>query len=88
MIKKFLIWETMNLSTCEDSSTDTIKSPKKIRCQVSFFYLSYIRCQVSHVRCHLSHVTNANSHSTSVSGDTADSHQKINSVTTGVTTQI
>ena len=39
------IWETLNLSTCAESSTDTGKSEKLKK--------GRIMCHVSHVMCHL-----------------------------------
>ena len=56
--KNFCILETLNLSTCADSSTDDpppCPPPKKVsgvRC-----HMSGVRCHMSCVTCHLSHVT-------------------------------
>ena len=70
-----LIWETLNLSTDADSSTNTktdynkhkIKKVNKlwVMCRVSYFtfYLSCVMCHVRRVTCNMSPVTKANSHS-------------------------
>ena len=65
------IQETLNLSACAVSSTNTIKPPKnqggkkKKKNYVSNvkYHLSHVICHVLCVTCYLSHVTNANSHS-------------------------
>ena len=72
------IWETLNLLTCADKSTNTKTDRKKdlkkimchvapVKCQVSGvrYYVSCVTYHVSFVNVpfHLSHVSNANSHS-------------------------
>ena len=54
--EKSRIWETLNLSTCADSSNNT----KKSKIIIIIFFLN---SHVSSVMCHVSPVTNANSHS-------------------------
>ena len=55
VFEKIPIYETLNLSTCADSSTNT-KSQKNIKKKNLCLFFS-IRCQVSDVRCHVSCVT-------------------------------
>ena len=61
--------ETLNISTCADSSTDTKSKIKlfvsSVACQVTIVrcHMSVVLCHMLHVTCHLSQVTNANSHS-------------------------
>ena len=49
--------ETLNLSTCADSSTDTKKSKIYIFERIKKCQVSFVTCHVSGVRCHLSPVT-------------------------------
>ena len=59
--KKSCIRETLNLSTCVDSSTDTKtdKNGQKEKKKIIFF----CKWHVLRVSCHLSRVTDANSNS-------------------------
>ena len=56
--KKFSIRETLNLSTCANSSTDTnqISQVSHVRC-----YLSPVFCHMPHVMCQVLSVTNSHS---------------------------
>ena len=65
LLKIVLVWahiaekshvhETLNLSMCADSSTNTIKYIKK-KCESS------VKCDMSHIPCHMSHVPCHKSH--------------------------